>query len=361
MPGRRTAAPTGLILLGLCFALTGSSGRAEPPHVLFLDGAKAAEAYASDEARGYFDRLQTLEMSAKTGRGITGEGLAEQRAECRKRYMEAALDFTSEEIAALLWAVKRLDPHLRRNYPRVVESGWSFLKLDSHIEGGLPHTIGSHIVLSPRFLAAHAGEHGTRTQEKLRSLGGFLLHERLHVVQRRHPGLFDALYTKVWGFHKLDSLDLHPRLIEHQVVNPDAQHAIWIYRVKTAEDPEWIWPTLYLGESRGVRRLLGVPSLTRDVRMVAVGLDRVEGGFTLRVDAGGVPVVRRLLSFHEYRSQFPFSMAPYHPDEIAAEGFAQVVIEELLRDSREGGPPADSREGDPWMIALRRWFATHLD
>ena len=131
--------------------------------------------------------------------------------------------------------------------------------------------------------------------------------------------------------------------------------------MQTAAGGEWIWPTVVLGESRGVRRLLGVPSLTRDIRMVAVGLEQVDERFSPRQDSSGMPVVRRLLSFQEYRSEFPFSTAPYHPDEIAAEGFARVVISELAREAEEERPPAGTAKLDPRTERLKRWFANHLD
>jgi len=356
------AGAAGLALVGLAAWLQVSSAwAADGPKIAFLDAEEAVAALSTEEAQGYFDRLQPLEMSAKTGRGITGEGPVEQRAECRRRYLEATLDFTSEEIATLVWAVTRIHAHVQRNYPLVVESGWSFLKLDSHIEGGLPHTVGAHIVLSPRFLATFVAESGAGGDDRLWSLGTLLLHEQVHVAQRRHPRLFDRLYTGLWGFRKLDFLDAHPWLVEHRVVNPDARHALWAYEVRTADGSEWIWPTVVLGQSRGVRRLLGVPSLSRDIRMVAVGLARKEDSFELRLDSSGMPSVRRLLSFQEYRAAFPFSMAPYHPDEIAAEGFSRIVIAELTRKARGKGRPGRAEESDPRTERLRRWFATHLD
>jgi hypothetical protein len=351
-----------LTLLGLFAA--GSVGLAQEaagPKIAFLSADEAAAVLATEALDPYFDSLQPLEMSAKTGRGIVGAEMSAQRAECRRRYIEAAQDFNGDEIATLARVVARLDAHLRRHYPRVVEQGWSFLKLDSHIEGGLPHALGTHIALSPRFLAAYVGEPAAASDENLWSLGVWLLHKQLHVVQRRHPRLFGSLYKGVWGFRRLEALDPHPWLLEHQVANPDTGDEVWVYRVQTATGPEWIWPTIVFGESRGVRRLLGVPSLARDIRMVAVALDRTDDSFSLRLDSAGMPVVRRLLSFQEYRSEFPFSVAPYHPGEIAAEGFARVVIAELAGESREEGAPAAAETLDPRTERLRRWLAGHLD
>jgi hypothetical protein len=343
---------SGWIVLGLALIGLPAAAAEDEARIRFLDAAEAAEAIVEDAREPYFDRLQPLEMSAKTGKAITGETLAEQRAECRRRYAEATLDFTTDEIAAVVRVVSRLQPHLRAHYPRVAFLDWSFIKVGSHIEGGLPHTRGMHIVLSSKLLDSTVEIHKGQREEKLLSIGTQLLHEQMHVFQRRNPDLFQRLYTREWGFKRVDSVGEHSWLLAHQLVNPDGLGPYWIYPVRGGETATWIWPTVVLGESRGMRRLLGVPSMTRDMRLVAVELDPAGEEFAVRLDAQGMPVVRRLLSFQAYRERFPFAFAPYHPNEIAAEGFARIVIAEI------GNGPAP---GDPETAALRRWFAEHLD
>jgi hypothetical protein len=348
----------GLVLLGLLAGWCEVAARdAEGPQITFLDAREAAEAIIDDELEPYFARLQRLEMSAKTGRPITGEGLENQRAECRRRYAEATQDFSTDETAAVVWAVSEIQPHLRRNYPRMGYMGWSFIKVGSHIEGGLPHTRGRHIVLSSRLLKNCVEIHDRGHAEKLAAMRDWLLHEQMHVFQRRNPDLFHRLYTKLWGFRRVESVGEHPWLTAHQLVNPDGLDGYWVFPVRTGETTTWIWPTLVLVESWGMRRLLGVPSMSRDMRMIAVELVPGEDGFSMRLDANGQPVFRRLLSFQEYRKEFPFAVAPYHPAEIAAEGFARIVTSSLVREA-EGGN--GGRLG-PRTEALRRWFAEHLD
>lgn len=366
MPGRwRHAGAVGLACAGLCAAAPGAPAHGQDvpriARITFLDAEQAVAALSTDEAERYFGRLQSLEMSAKTGRVITGEGLPAQREECRERYREAVMDFSTEEKAILARAIAGIQPHLQRNYARVIEAGWSFLKLDSHIEGGLPHTVGPYIVVSPRFLEVFAGNRDRGRDEKLWHLETWLLHEQLHVTQHRHPRLFHRLYTEVWGFRRAEGIRSHPWLIEHQIIDPDVQEGTWVYPVQTESGPEWIWPSVMLGESRGVRRLLGVPSLARDVRMVAVGVVRTDEAFALRVDSAGMPMMRRLLSFEEYRAGFPFSMAPFHPDEIAAEGFARIVITDMKKAAESTKAEAGEEDSDPRTEQLRRWFAANLD
>src|SRR5688500_10380690 len=71
--------------------------KGEAPQVTFLDKAAAAKAVVDDSAEPYFDKLQPAEMSAKTGKPITGDTLDAQRAEARRRYAAGTLDFNEAE------------------------------------------------------------------------------------------------------------------------------------------------------------------------------------------------------------------------------------------------------------------------
>src|SRR5208282_5837505 len=69
------------------------------PDVSFADMAAARAAIVDDPA--YFDRMQPMEMEAKTGQPLTAATLDEKRAECRRRYQAAAGEFTDEEKTAI--------------------------------------------------------------------------------------------------------------------------------------------------------------------------------------------------------------------------------------------------------------------
>jgi predicted Zn-dependent peptidase len=357
---RPSSIALGLSLLGLSAGWVDTAAAdAEGSRVTFLDAQQAAVAIINDGDQPYFELLRPLEMSAKTGAVITGNGLAEQRAECRRRYAEATLDFSTDEIAAIVWVVSEIQPHLRRRYPRVAQLGWSFIKVHSHIEGGMPHTRGSHIVVSAKMLKSYVETLQRGRTEKMASMGTWLLHEQLHVLQRHDPQLFHRLYTELLGFKRVESVGRHEWLADYQLANPDALDTYWIYPVRHGERTTWIWPTVVLAESSGVRRLLGVPSMRRDRRMVAVELEPHGEELAIRVENTGRPVVHNLLSFQEYRKQFPFSVTPFHPNEIAAEGFARIAISEIVL-SRERETGQRKVRPDPKTEALGRWFAENL-
>lgn len=326
----------------------------------FLDIEEAAKTIAGDEGGPYFSLLQPLEMSAKTGTPIRGEGLAGKREECRRRYRQAVLEFTVREKETVRWAIWEIQPYLEQRYPRLAKTAWRFVKVNSHIEGGLPHTRGDAIVLSPRVLRRFIGSHKMRPRaEALDLVAGILLHEQFHVFQRQNRALFDSLYTEVWGFRRTESVELHPWLLRNQVINPDGPANQWIFPIREGEKTTWVLPTLILGGTRGVRRLLGVPSLTADLRMIALELEPTETGFRLVVGARNRPVFHRLADFEAYRREFPYSAAPFHPNEIAAEGFARLATSEL-RALTTGGQRERPEKQDPRTLVLQRWLDRNL-
>ena len=54
------------------------------------------------------------------------------------------------------------------------------------------------------------------------ALGGLLVHEQLHSLQRTFPSKFDRLYSNKWNFINANVNDEN-QIIINQVSNPDAQ------------------------------------------------------------------------------------------------------------------------------------------
>ena len=77
----------------------GQQTRTSP--VTFLGAEEARAAIVDDSMEPYFDKLQVAEMAAKTGSPVPGGSLDEKRAECRRCYQAAALEFSAQEKEAL--------------------------------------------------------------------------------------------------------------------------------------------------------------------------------------------------------------------------------------------------------------------
>lgn len=352
--GRRFTFISGTLLSFLGAAASTLRAEGGKAAVTFLDKAAAAEAVVDDRAEPYFSKLQPPEMSVKTGAPITGDTLDAKRAETRRRYAAEVLDFSDDEKAALTKLVERVHPILEKDYFRLAKTPWSFLKLSQKIEGGLPHTRGAHIVLSPPVLgglvqgtAPAAGDAGVAR------FAGLLLHEQLHVFQRANPEVFATLYTDVWGFRRAAKIDPGEGLARRLLLNPDAVELPWVLPIK-ADDGKtrFIWPALVFAKDPGENDRLSF----RDLKLLAVDLAEADAGaFTVVSGGDGEPVTSDLLSVGPFTAVFKPSTYIYHPNEAAADLFSRIVIAETLAPE-----PALFDDHRETVEPVRQWFRKHL-
>jgi hypothetical protein len=181
--------------------------------VTFLDIEAGKAAIIDDSLDPYFDQLQPMEMSAKTGSAISGKTLEEQRQQCRRRFQAGVREFSDEEKKAITRCVKGLYPALGQQYPVFAKTPWSFLKVSDSIEGGLSHTRDKYIIFSERTCSRIARLYQTDPERAAMSFGRLLVHEQMHVFQRVNPGFFDSLYTDIWGFVKAKGIEERIRFI----------------------------------------------------------------------------------------------------------------------------------------------------
>ena len=321
--------------------------------ITFLDVEAGKAAIIDDSLDPYFDQLQEMEISAKTGSAISGETLKEQRAQCRKRYQAGVREFSDEEKETLRQCVKELYPALKRQYPLFAEMPWSFLKLSDKIEGGLPHTRDKHIVLSEGMSKRLTVLRQSAPEQAVMSFGSLLVHEQMHVFQRLHPGLFDSLYTEVWGFVKAKQIKGCPWLEEYHLANPDGINCCWVFPIQQGESTIFIWPLVVFAEGQGLKRM------PHDFRMIAVELVKSDKGFRTKVGKDGKPVFRNLLQVPEYCKVFPLTSNIYHPHEACASLFAMIVMFDAFIP-KDNLPEARREKMDRLLTPLRKWFTENL-
>lgn len=336
----------GLLLFGFYLVLSQPAFAAEPT-VTFLSGDAARAAIVDDAREPYFARLQSLEIAAKTGSEIHG-ALAAQRSEARKRYQAAVRDFTDAEQQALRASVQALQPMLV-HYPRFARQPWRFVKLADSIEGGLPHTRAEAIILSESISAGIAGMYRQSAAATLRRIGPLLLHEQMHVLQRLQPARFESLYVNVFGFARRATLTLPTELVVNQVANPDGLDCCWLFPL--AQPGRFILPWLEFAASTNRRKM------PQDFRMRAVPIIAEGSEFRVMRDAQGRVQTRDLAQVAEYVQAFPLTENYYHPNESAADLFAQLVMHDSLEQDRAS---ARRRLPEKEFAPLRSWFRANL-
>jgi hypothetical protein len=323
-------------------------------HVDFLGGEDARRAIVDDSADGYFGKLTAVEIAAKTGKPLEVATPEERAAEAKRRYAAGVREFTDEERETLRWYVDRMDPILRADYPRLAALPWRFIKVDGSIEGGMPHTRGDCIVLSQPALDHLVGVRKDRPDDQaVRAGGPMLVHEQLHVLQRRDPRRFDDLYTRLWHLKRVPTIAGAEKLRERIVANPDAPLNEWLFPLG---DGHWIWPLIVFPEGTDE-----AGASLQHMEMVAAAVDQAPGGneFRLKTDDNGAPELMPLDSVDAYMATFHPTHYAFHPNEAAAALLERLVAFDSLGGMHDAAAD-ESQKTEAALKPVRAWFREHL-
>jgi hypothetical protein len=323
----------------------------QPISIEFLNTDAARAAIIDDSADPYFSRLEDHEMSAKTSSPITGDTHMAKIAECKKRYQAAVMDFTDEDKAVLKFFVEKFSVPLKQKYPVFGNTPWSFIKISDTLEGGMPHTRGAHVIL-PEGLLARFAMFKLRLGDASLPIGGSLLiHEQTHVLERLHPELFVPLFTDTFHFVQAKKIEASKWLTDRQLLNPDGTVANWIYPMTEDGKQTYILPLITFDEPNPT-------NLKHGISMIAVTMAPThDGGYQPVLGDDGNPIVRPLREVTEYVSGPGAEANNYHPNEIIADRFAEVVVMDDLLDAvtRQKMPGAGSEKVAERLKPIRDW------
>ena len=333
------------------------------PEIIFLDKAlgqvyasrgAGREAIVDDKDEPYFNTLQPIEMSAKTGSPITGETLKDQRAECWRRYYNAVLDFTDDEKAMVSSCIKKIYPLIQNDYPLYAKIPWSFIKF-AGIEGDFPHTRGAHVLISEKVLERFVAFSKKRPEQALPGIATLLLHEQFHVFQRLNPKLIGKLYTDVWGFKyagKIAGAD-GVWLTGRHLANPDGLDCGWIFPITDGDKTRYIWPLVVFAATEKPQRM------GTDFRMIGINLKKADDGFAVELNGDSSPVYKPLAQITEYAEKFGRWGENFHPNEISAEMFARIVVTDSLLP-KDKIPVAQLEALEKDIGPVRKWLKENL-
>jgi hypothetical protein len=305
---------------------TGAAGPAAS--IRFLTRDEARSALTEGEGRGYYADLQLGEMRAKTGLPLRDLSLAQARERVRVTYGERTLDFSTEEQAALREAITSLRPRLLERAPLYARTPWSFIKVAATLEGGMPHTRGDSIVLPDALLTQLMRAHAHGAFDRPSSLWNLLVHEQTHVLERRHPAPFTALYTRVFGFRHVVLPPAPAWLLVRNVANPDGPVQDWAFPVGEGGKRRWFVPEIQLRE-------LQTPRMPEDFELIATPI-QARGGVWEYLDQSAPERPAPLTQFTEFFAKFPIRDELFHPNEIAA-GLLAGLITDYGQETPQAG------------------------
>lgn len=286
----------------------------------FLDTERAAKAILDESYEPYFSQLQIREIEAFTNSVVPTNNIEEAREYAKKKFSSAVTDFSEDEKKCISFVVDKVNTILLENNINLMAyQPWRFIKIENWLCGGFAHTRGTYIILSQKHidhLAKTWSDTMTKEDEKilLQKMGGLLVHEQMHSLQRTFKSKFEDLYTNYWNFTKAHVLN-DSSFRKDQVSNPDAPIAEWLI-ANPEEANSYYWVRTLLKETEGI------PVMGRDFMDKVFVVKNINGKFSTVASKDSQLIFTNLDAIEFYKNAFPTTRGLDHPNEISAYMFS---------------------------------------
>lgn len=159
------------------------------------------------EASDFFDASRMREMDLIARGAKSPEGY-------KARYLNSIIPFTEPQNMKLEKLTRIINKQYFAQTSVLKWIPWKFAKITSDIELGYPHTLGDTIILSDSFFTSNDNQ-----------LTSTLIHEQIHVFQRKYPELTSRFAAEVLEFVDVTSTVAEDaqfqQLLQRSRNNPD--------------------------------------------------------------------------------------------------------------------------------------------
>ena len=286
--------------------------------ISFLKKSQARVAILDETFEPYFSKLQRKEISTFVQEKAP-KNIDSARAFARMKFSSAVMDFSSQEKEILTFVVKKTNRWLLENDINLMANQpWRFIKIQNWLCGGFAHTRGTYIILSQAYLDRLSTDWSDNMTEEselklVTSLGGLLVHEQMHSLQRTFKSKFKKLYSENWNFINQQIKD-EQEIIKDQVSNPDAPIAEWLIPDPEIRDRFYWIRTL-------ITKNIEIPEMGKDFVDVAFDIFKDKENYSL-IKLNNTISSRPLSELDFYTNSFPVKRGLDHPNEISAYMFS---------------------------------------
>ena len=286
--------------------------------ISFLEKSQASVAILDETFEPYFSKLQRKEISTFVQEKAP-KNIDSARAFARMKFSSAVMDFSPQEKEILTFVVKKTNRWLLENDINLMANQpWRFIKIQNWLCGGFAHTRGTYIILSQAYLDRLSTDWSDNMTEEselklVTSLGGLLVHEQMHSLQRTFKSKFKKLYSENWNFINQQIKD-DQEIVKDQVSNPDAPIAEWLIPDPEIRDKFYWIRTL-------ITKNIEIPEMGKDFVDVAFDIFKDKENYSL-IKLNNTISSRPLSELDFYTNSFPVKRGLDHPNEISAYMFS---------------------------------------
>lgn len=231
-------------------------------------------------------------------------------------YIERLQKFSKHDKVVLDWVMKVLHKKTPKKL-RFLYEDITFAKYDSGVENNFPHTHKNTIFFSDKFLNTCIFYFNKNLEEDMiEQFGVVIIHECVHLWQRKNPDLFDKLYVYYWNFVKVKKID-NFHLLERNRFNPDGVKQNWVLNNKK-NNKHIVLMSIYREDSSNIG----------EVENVAIYLDKHNITFIMPNEEN---IVKENINDCEVFNELfeNVNSNNYHPNEISAELISIYYLQEM--------------------------------
>lgn len=223
---------------------------------------------------------------------------------CLELYSKNFQDFTTDEKTHIYLVIINIVQKLVSVYPKLDIFEWNIIKSNHHIEDGMPFTLSKYIILPESIIQRSINTYiETGLIDSIKFLGDILIHEQIHIIQRKNQSLFNQFYQSKWNFSYYSNIHIPKKINDRIRTNPDGLDVNWVYNNK------------YL-----------ILSLLRNrYSLSSINIKH----FPIYLHNNKYYLKTAINNTQAYKSFFCNISFPYHPNEIAAYLFSDIMLSSM--------------------------------
>ena len=244
-------------------------------------------------------------------------------------YKQNLVEFNNDQQSLLRGVISEIDNILIKTMERIPI--WNLVLYKNNIDWDFPYTIGSVIFMTQRRLDHLLNKYINGDSDDVNEIKITLVHEYLHILQRKNVKAFQSFYEIFWGFkpipeNKRNNIYGDVFLKTYGITNPDGNNGEYYVE----HNGEKYTPFLMLDPKNIKNHLPMLVKLDNDFNVLhdEKSKKQMKGEVVQNVK---IPIMYSISSMNFYNEKFSFGIGQnYHPNEVFATIVSNYLIDEGL-------------------------------
>ena len=274
----------------------------------FIDSKEASKVLQQVDTFGLYNELDKSVRGIKPDENIT------------VFYIKKLDNWNSHELKTLNWLCRGIEQKIPDEY-RFLIKNINIAKYKKGVEMDFPHTNGSTIFVSKNFIDAIIRYYNNNDLNScISDIGSVIIHECVHIWQRREPEFFDKLFKK-WSFTKYNKIINSKKFKSKNRYNPDGLYLNWCFTDKDTGN-EYLLLSPYNENASNIS----------NVSYIGIEVEKL-GTVPIIPPIPNIEYLRDLTYFQSFFGSVGNNN--YHPNELSAEIISIIVVNNMKLGKRK--------------------------